>query len=285
MPRPGKITTPVRTDVAALSNPAVLDHWNAGVRLATTAENVITIYDVIGEDFWTGGGVTVNRIDAALRRIGNQAIEIHVNSPGGDMFEGIAIYNRLNEHPAPITVKVLGLAASAASIIAMAGDEILVGPASFIMIHDCWVLATGNRHDLREVSDFLAPFDDAMASVYAARTGGDKAEIAGWMDAETYMGGELAVERGFADGLLEADAVTIDETAVASAQATNAVRKAEIGLCKSMSRSDARALISKIKGTPGAAPSATPGAGGSEVATRDLSWIGAAADLSNLFRS
>jgi ATP-dependent Clp protease protease subunit len=86
------------------------------------------MYDVIGEDFWSGGGVTVNRVDAALRQIGNQDVEVHINSPGGDMFEGIAIYNRLLEHPGKVTVKVLGLAASAASIIAMAGEEVLIGP-------------------------------------------------------------------------------------------------------------------------------------------------------------
>src|SRR5689334_17826138 len=88
MARPAKITTPVKTGVSALSKPDVFDHWNAGVHAANdAAPNTITIYDVIGEDFWTGGGVTVNRIDAALRRIGNGDVEVHINSPGGDMFE------------------------------------------------------------------------------------------------------------------------------------------------------------------------------------------------------
>lgn len=290
--RPAKIAMSKRPDVAAYSKPDVFDRWNAGIRAASSAENVITIYDVIGEDFWSDGGVTVNRIDAALRRIGNQALEVHLNSPGGDMFEGIAIYNRLQEHPAPITVKVLGLAASAASIIAMAGDTIMMGPASFIMIHNAWVRASGDRHDMVETAAFLTPFDDAMAGVYAARTGQDKPAIAGWMDAETYMGGDLAIERGFADALLSADDLAIDESAGEQASAYNAVRKAELGLCKSMTRTEARGLIAKIKGsqpsqgTPGAARDAgggapkpaTPGAG-------DLSWLGAAAELAQVVRA
>ncbi|WP_245512911.1 head maturation protease, ClpP-related [Enterovirga rhinocerotis] len=278
--RPGAIALPSRRDVAAYSNPAVLDRWNAGIRAAASGENVITIYDVIGEDYWSGGGVTVNRIDAALRRIGDQAVEVHINSPGGDMFEGIAIFNRLLQHPAPVGVKVMGLAASAASIIAMAGNTIAMGPASFLMIHNCWVIAAGDRNDMAETAAYLAPFDDAMAALYAGRSGADKTTVAGWMDAETFMSAEQAIENGFADSLLTADEMEVDEGAREQASAHNAVRKAELGLCRSMSRSEARSLLSKIKGTPGAAPdagggapkTATPGAG-------DLSWLGAAADL------
>jgi ATP-dependent Clp protease protease subunit len=97
-------------------------------------------------------------------------------------------------------VKVMGLAASAASIIAMAGEERLIGPASFLMIHNCWVLAVGNRHDMAEVAEFLEPFDDAMAGVYADRAGSQEGRrLAKWMDAETWMSGGMAEERGFAD--------------------------------------------------------------------------------------
>lgn len=279
--RPGKISLRRRQpdDVAALSKPEAFERWSAGLRAAgEIGENVITVYDVIGEDFWTGGGVTVNRIDAALRRIGPADVEVHINSPGGDMFEGIAIYNRLQEHPGKITVKVMGLAASAASIIAMAGDEILIGPASFLMIHNCWVLAVGNRHDMAETAAFLEPFDGAMAGVYAARTGLKTEDIAALMDAETWLNGTQAVEKGFATGLLSPDQVTEDREATEQARGTNAVRQAELGLCKSMSRSEARNLIAKIKGTPGAAQDPTPGAG-------DLAWLGAAAQLAQSLRS
>jgi ATP-dependent Clp protease protease subunit len=278
--RPGKIPVASRADVAALTKPSAFDRWNAGVRSAgEIGANVITIYDVIGEDFWSGGGVTVNRIDAALRQIGKQDVEVHINSPGGDMFEGIAIYNRLLEHPGKVTVKVLGLAASAASIIAMAGETVLIGPASFLMIHDCWVVAVGNRHDFAETAAWLEPFDAAMAGVYAQRTGREVKEIARWMDAETWLNGQTAVERGFADGLLSASDLEEDQATSAKARDTNALRQVELNLCKTMTRSEARGLLNRIKGTPGAAPdTATPGAG-------DTSWFGACAELITQLRS
>lgn len=279
--RPAPIAGPARRDVAALAKPEAFDKWNAGVQAATAGANVITIYDIIGEDFWTGGGVTVNRIDAALRKIGSdQAVEVHINSPGGDMFEGIAIYNRLLEHQGRVTVKVMGLAASAASIIAMAGDEILIGPASFLMIHNCWVLMAGDRNAMTDTANWLAPFDEAMAGVYAAKSGRTGAEIAGWMDAETWMNGQLAVDRGFANGLLSSADITEDAAVTSKARDTNAVRQTEINLCRAgATRAEARALINKIKGTPGAAPeNPTPGAG-------VLSDLGPAAELLAAFRA
>ncbi len=262
--RPARINAPVKLDVSALLKPDVFDHWNAGVRAATneTAQNVITIYDVIGDDPWSGGGVTVNRIDAALRKIGNQDVEVHINSPGGDVFEGIAIYNRLQEHPANIQVKIMGLAAYAASIIAMAGNEILIGAASFFMIHNTWVVAIGDRNDMAETAQFLKPFDDALAGVYASRSGMDQAKIARMMDAETYISGPQAVEMGMADGLLSADQMKEDEQAAAQARTANVIRATEYDLVRSgHSRASARKRINEIKGTLGAAPEATPGAG------------------------
>src|SRR5690606_15536984 len=128
--------------VSAFTTDGALSRWNPGVRAAAEdSETSITIYDVIGEDYWTGGGVTVSRIDGALRKIGNRDVTVFINSPGGDVFEGIAIYNRLREPPANVTVKIMGLAASAASIIAMAGDRIEIGTASFLMVHNAWVVA------------------------------------------------------------------------------------------------------------------------------------------------
>lgn len=262
--RPAKISAPVKLDVSALLKPDVFDHWNAGVRAAAneSAQNVITIYDVIGDDPWSGGGVTVNRIDTALRKIGNGDIEVHINSPGGDVFEGIAIYNRLQEHPGNIQIKIMGLAASAASIIAMAGNEILIGAASFMMIHNCWVLAIGDRNDMAETANFLRPFDDALAGVYAARSGLDKAKIAGMMDAETYLSGSQAVELGMADSLLAADQMKEDEQASAQARGLNVVRATEYDLLRSgHSKTSARKRINEIKGMSGAAPEAMPGAG------------------------
>lgn len=278
--RPGALPLPGACEAQAFTKADVLDRWSAeaaGMRPVALAggDNVITMFDVIGEDFWSGGGITAKSVAAQLRAIGDRPIEVQINSPGGDMFEGIAIYNVLREHPQPITVKVMGMAASAASIIAMAGDTVEIGAASFIMIHNCWVLAIGNRHDMRETADFLEPFDAAMVDVYAARTGQKAADIAKWMDAETFMSGSQAIERGFADALLPSDQVKTDPDTQARDRGINDLRAMELQLVSAgLSRSEARARINKIKGTPGAALDAdpTPGAGDNE-------WLGAAAGL------
>lgn len=271
--RPGALPLPADRKVSAFSPASVLDRWGedaAGIRPAALeqGDSTITMFDVIGEDWWTGGGVTAKKVGAQLRAIGNRPIEVQINSGGGDMFEGLAIYNVLREHPAEVTVKVMGMAASAASIIAMAGDRVEIGAASFIMIHNCWVVASGNRHDMAEVAAYLAPFDQAMADVYAQRTGKTAAEVAKWMDAETYMSGSTAIERGFADALLSADQMKVDEKAKASDREVNEVRAFEMTLLASgMSRAQARARIKALKGTPDAArePADTPGAGGTDL--------------------
>jgi ATP-dependent protease ClpP protease subunit len=259
---------PAQRDVQAFTKPSVLDKWadeSAGVRALTTGDNVIAMFDVIGEDFWSGGGVTAKKVAAQLRAIGDRAVEVQINSPGGDMFEGIAIYNVLREHPQPISVKVMGMAASAASIIAMAGDTVEVGAASFIMIHNCWVMAMGNRHDMRETADFLEPFDAAMVDVYAARSGQSPADIKKWMDAETFMSGSMAIERKFADALLPADQTKTDDAAKASDRHFNELRGAERSfIAAGLPREEARARVDSIRGKRDAAPvdASTRDAGG-----------------------
>ena len=269
--RPGALPVPADRAVSALTKPSVLDKWSAdaaGIRAVESGDNVITMFDVIGEDWWTGGGVTAKGVSAQLRAIGARPVEVQVNSPGGDMFEGLAIYNALREHPQPITVKVMGMAASAASIIAMAGDTVEIGAASFLMIHNCWVTAQGNRHDMEEVAAFLAPFDEAMANVYAQRSGKPVADCAKWMDAETYMSGTTAIERGFADALLAADQTKVDSTTKAADRERTAITALELKLVAGGdTRAQAREHITKIKGTPGAAlDRGTPGAAATELA-------------------
>lgn len=230
--------------------PRALDRWNAGVRAAAKddSDRSISVYDVIGYDYWSGNGVTAKRIAGALRGLGAGPVTVNVNSPGGDMFEGLAIYNLLREHDGEVTVKVLGLAASAASIIAMAGDKVQIARAGFLMIHNAWVMAIGNRNDLAEVADTLKPFDDAMASIYAARTGQESKAVAKLMDAETWIGGEAAIEGRFADELLPSDQV---EKGAGKANGS-AVRRVEAGLRASgMPKSEAMRLISEIKSSAG----------------------------------
>lgn len=220
-----------------------LARWNPAIQAADDEDRTISMYDVIGQDWWTGDGVTAKRIAAALRTLGKGPVTVNLNSPGGDMFEGIAIYNLLKDHQGDVTVKVLGLAASAASVIAMAGDRIQMGRGAFMMIHNAWVYTAGNRNDLVEIAEWLEPFDAAMADIYADRTGIETKRIVKLMDAETYMNGSAAVEEGFADSLLGEDDVKEGEKASASA-----VRRVEAALrAAGLPRSEAQRLISEFK--------------------------------------
>lgn len=226
-----------------------VERWNAGVTAAASDENTIGILEVIGEDYWTGGGVTSKRVAAALRAIGDQDVIVNLNSPGGDFFEGVAIYNALRAHPRRVTVRILGLAASAASVIAMAGDDIQIGKAGFLMVHNAWVVAIGNRHDLAEAARTMEPFDDAMATVYSERAGVTKAKAAEWMDGETWFNGEQAVAAGLASGFLPADAVTEDKTKADAGRGVNAVRRVDALLAKTgLPRTERRALLADAKG-------------------------------------
>lgn len=212
----------------------VLARW-AEKPLAAEADdpNTVTIFDVIGEDFWSGGGFTAKRMAGALRGIGKNPVTVKVNSPGGDMFEGIAIYNLLREHPAKVTIEVMGWAASAASIIAMAGDEIRMGLGTFMMVHNAWGMVVGNRHDMRDASDLFEGFDQAIVDIYAARAKIDRKAIEKLMDAETFMGPTEAVDKGFADAIandLKADDASasknIDSRLMARRQTEAALAKA-----------------------------------------------------------
>lgn len=232
----------IASGIQSYLSPQALAKW-APVK-AESKDNTISILDVIGEDWWTGEGVTSKRIAGALRAIGDDRdVVVNINSPGGDMFEGIAIYEQLRQHNGHVTVNVLGMAASAASIIAMAGDTINIGRPSFFMIHNCWCLAAGNRHDLAQVAEQLGPFDAAMADVYHARTGVDAKEIAAMMDKETWLNGSAAVDMGFADALLEG--IELDEGDTKSAAS---VRRIEAALRASgLPRSEAHKLIHDFK--------------------------------------
>ena len=239
---------------------ATMERWNGGIKAAYTDENSISVFDVIGADYW-GEGVTASRIAGALRSMNGADVTVNINSPGGDMFEGLAIYNLLREYKGKVTVKVLGLAASAASIIAMAGDDVQIGRGAFLMIHNCWVYAMGNRHDLAQIAADMEPFDKAMGDIYSARTGLSMDEVAAMMDGETYIGGSDAVAKGFADSLLSADEISDDDDSPAAA-----LRRLDALLAKADTpRSERRKLLKALSGSkPGAAADhdGTPGATG-----------------------
>ncbi len=134
-----------------------------------------------------------------LNDIETPRIDIHVNSPGGDVFEGIAIMNAIRQHKAHIVITVDGLAASAASYIAVAGDELVMMPNSQLMIHDAWGICIGNSEDMARTAADLDRSSDNIAAVYAGKAGGDTADWRAAMKAETWYSAEEAVDAGLAD--------------------------------------------------------------------------------------
>lgn len=163
------------------------------------SSDTIDIFDIIGEDWF--GGISDTFIADRLQASSGRDIKVRINSPGGDVFAGLSIYNLLRDHNAKVTVEVTGLAASSASIIAMAADEIIMAEGSMMMIHNAWGMAVGNTHDMVETSQLLAKIDGQLAGIYAARTGIEEGEIMTMMNAETFMTHGEAVERSFADSV------------------------------------------------------------------------------------
>ena len=240
-------------------SPLAFDRWNPAIKASDENDNTIGIYDPIGYDYWDDSGVTAKRISAALRSLDGADVVVNINSPGGDVFEGLAIYNLLREYKGHVTVRVLGVAASAASFIAMAADEIQIARAGFFMIHNAWTGLWGNRNDLRETADFLEQIDDTIADIYHVKSGLSMDELKADMDKERWINGRDAIDSGFADAFLPSDVVVEDTKNFTKEKV--AAHKADILLAKAgMSRSSRRELIQDLMGTPGATNQATPSA-------------------------
>lgn len=168
----------------------------------------VLIYDYIG---W--GGVSAADFAKDLARITAKTIHVRLNTPGGDVFDGLAIFNSLKSHGARITVAVDGIAASIGSIIAMAGDTITMGESAFLMVHNPWALAIGNAMDMREMAAILDKIGGSLAGIYANRAKVTTEQAQAWMDAETWFTAEEAKAAGLAD------AVQQNESAEAHAKA------------------------------------------------------------------
>ena len=163
------------------------------------------VYEQIGFDWMTGEGISALQFSEQLAQVDGKKVTVRINSPGGDVFDGIAIYNQLVQHNGGVDVIIDGIAASAASIIAMAGDSIKMAETSQLMIHDAWTVAMGNEQVLREIADVLEKIDDQIAGVYAARTGRRKKTWRDIMNKDSYFGPEEAVEANLADGIIQSN--------------------------------------------------------------------------------
>jgi len=163
-------------------------------------DGTIQVFDVIG------GEVTASRVSAALRQIGPRPVTVQVNSPGGDAFEGIAIFNVLRGHAARVNVQVLGIAASAASLVAMAGETIEIARNAEVFVHRARAIVAGDAPLFDKVRSYLIEVDGAMADTYARRSGLNITNVLALMAEETFLSADRAIELGFADRLLDRDA-------------------------------------------------------------------------------
>lgn len=169
------------------------------VRNKTSDEVEIVMYGAIGASFWEDS-ISASQFSKELDKAKDaKVINLRLNSAGGDVFDGIAIYNRLKQHKAKVVVYVDGLAASIASIIMLAGDEIVLGEGSLVMIHKPWTMAYGNSKDLEGVIERLDDVETQLVSIYTKKTGLSRDEIKAMLSKETWMDATEAIELGFAD--------------------------------------------------------------------------------------
>lgn len=155
------------------------------------------IYQEIGDEDW--GGISARTVRDELKKVGAvKDLDIFINSPGGGVFEGFAIYNQLMRHPAKKTVFVDGVAASIASVIMLAGERRVVAENADVMIHDPWGIGFGNSRDMRKVADTLDQIRDNVLDTYFSRTGYDRAKLSQMMADETWFDAKKSLEMGFA---------------------------------------------------------------------------------------
>ncbi len=156
----------------------------------------------IASESWWGDEVTPAAFRADLAKVAGRDVTVWINSPGGDVIAASVIYSALMEHKGKITVKIDGLAASAASVIAMAGDTVLMAPTAYLMIHNPWSMVIGNAEELRQEAAVLDEIADGLVLAYQIKTGMSRAKLQQLMDDETWMSARTAMDYGFADGLL-----------------------------------------------------------------------------------
>jgi ATP-dependent Clp protease, protease subunit len=190
----------------------------------TDGGHVLTLSGRVSKNYWSDDDhINVETVSNELNAVeGN--ITIRLNSGGGDVFEGIEIYNYLKSLDNHITIEVTALAASAASIIAMAGDEIKMCTGSSMMVHEASTIAWGNKSDIQKVLNSLDTIDDSLVSIYAERTGADKETINSWIEEETWFTADEAIEVGLADGKREKETnnvIELDVEAITEQVAAN----------------------------------------------------------------
>ena len=178
---------------------------------------ILTIDGVIAEESWFDDDVTPKLFREQLTA-GQGDIVIYINSPGGDCVAASQIYTMLMEYKGNVTVKIDGIAASAASVIAMAGTEVLMAPTALLMVHNPLTVAIGDTEEMQKAIAMLDEVKESIINAYELKTGMSRARLAHLMDAETWMNAQKAIELGFADGMLSRDTALPDDIPLNSYQ-------------------------------------------------------------------
>lgn len=181
-----------------------LNRWFRVTAAAGDQAATVFVYGDIG-GWW---GVDADELVREIHALQVDQLDVHINSYGGQMFDGFAIYSALRNHPATVTTWVDGVAASAASVIAMAGDQVVMEKPSRLMIHCSGTYASGNKHDLRGAADLLEEFDGSISEVYADRGKLSAAKFLEAMEAETWYSSAAALDVGLCDRVAGADTKT-----------------------------------------------------------------------------
>lgn len=185
------------------------ENWYSLAASDSTGAAQIHIFDQIGRSIFDETGIAAIDFVRDLKDLGDvERIDLHISSPGGSVTDGLAIYHALKSHPAKIVTHVDGIAASIASVIMLAGDEVRIPQSGLIMIHDPSAILNGDSRELRKQADGLDRIADAMVKIYSQHSGQPEAKVRELMQAETWLSGEEAVALGFADVLVEESKVT-----------------------------------------------------------------------------
>ena len=200
-------------------------------------ERVLFLNGMIAEESWFDDDVTPELFREELNA-GSGDITVWINSPGGDCVAAAQIYNMLMEYKGDVTVKIDGLAASAASVIAMAGTKVLMSPVSMLMVHNPATIAIGDKGEMQKAIHMLAEVKESIMNAYEIKTGLNRNKISSMMDAETWMNANKAVEMGFADGIMKRDSDAEDVEApkvsamYSKVAVTNSLRDKIVAKCR-----------------------------------------------------
>lgn len=215
--------------------------WN-WIRDETTGERTLFLDGVIAPETWWGDEITPKQFRDELFG-GEGDITIWLNSAGGDCIAASQIYTMLMDYPHKVTVKIDGIAASAASVVAMAGTRVLMAPTSLMMLHNPFTIAIGDSEEMQKAIDMLAEVKESIVNAYEIKSNQSRTKISHWMDSETWLSAHKAIELGFADGILE------DEKRKSSEEVTFAFSR----------RAVTNSLLDKIKPKSSAPSGVTPG--------------------------